>query len=68
MIGHGDVKFTLTQTNVRAILPGDGEAEATQRFDGFGAGDVAREFHAVATTGSWRKCRRMVRGVLPLPK
>jgi hypothetical protein len=53
---------------VGAVLSGDGETEASERLDCFRAGDITRQFHAVATTGSLTKCRRMVRGALPLPK
>jgi hypothetical protein len=68
MVGHGDVDVAFAQSDVRAVLPGDGEAESPQGLDRFGAGDVAREFHAEATTGSLTKCNRMLEGILALSK
>lgn len=68
MIGDGDMESALGQPDVRAVLSSDSEPEAAEGFDGFAARNIARQFHAAATTGSWRKCRRIAWGALPLPK
>src|SRR2546422_253607 len=68
VVGYGDVDVALAQANVRAILWDDHEGESPQRLDCFGAGDVARKFHAGATTKSLTRCNRMLEGKLALWK
>ena len=55
------------QPNVRTMLPNHLESHSTQGLDGVLTGNIPRELHAVATTGSARKCKRIERGASRAP-
>ena len=49
-------------------LPAFFVSEPAKCLHGVGAVDIARQFHATATNGSWRKCRRTFVGTFPASK
>lgn len=55
VIGHGDVNVALAHAKVRTLLSHDFKSKPPQRFHGFRAGNLARQFHAGVNTGSAAK-------------
>ncbi len=54
--------LALAHTNVRANLAGNIETEALKSLYRLRAGDVTRQLHGVAKTGSLMKWKRMALG------
>lgn len=68
VVRHGEAHRALAHPNVRALLPHNLKPQPSQCPDGFTAGNIARQLHAVATTASLTKCNRIRPGSFPFPK
>ncbi len=56
---NSDTFLVFDHSNVGTSLPNNGETEALEGFDRFGAGEIARNFHAGKRIGSLTKWRRI---------
>jgi len=72
MMGNGQMMFTANlrgQAAMRTELPDQLVAEsAAQRLFQIGGGKVARKLHAVASSSSMTRCKRITAGTRPSSK
>jgi len=68
VVGYGEANRAFAHSNMRTFLPHYLKTQSPQCPDNFAAGNVARQFHAVAITGSSTKCSRIRSGRFPLSK
>jgi len=55
VVRHGEAHRAFVHPNVRAFLPHHLKTQTPQCADRFVAGNIARQFHTVASTGSSTK-------------
>lgn len=59
VLRHDDGAIIFAEDEMRTGLTKLNEPQTFQCSNRFRAVDIARNFHVIASTGSWEKCKRM---------